>query len=66
MDATMNGVEQATDRVRLDEAAVSMIAEIRQAAALQMQSILQYFARQNGLKGPMRLSDDGREVILGQ
>lgn len=66
MEAIKNGVDRGIETYPLDDAAISMLSEIRQAASLQMSSVLAYFARQNNIKGTVRLADNGREVIIGQ
>lgn len=55
----------------LDDAAIAMIAELREQARTvpiiinaSIQAVLQYFARTHKLKGQFQLADNGREVIL--
>ena len=51
----------------LDEAAIGMIAELREQARMAevgLQSIVMYFARQHGLQGQIQLAPNGKEVIL--
>jgi hypothetical protein len=55
------------ERFPLDEAAITIIAELREsakAAQVSLNAILTYFARQHGLKGNYQLADNGRELVL--
>lgn len=51
----------------LDDAAIGMIAEIREnvrAAQISVNTILNYFARQHQISGQLNLADNGKELII--
>jgi hypothetical protein len=51
----------------LDDAAISMLAELEnqvRAAQVAQQAIVMYFARQQNIKGEVRIAENRRELIV--
>ena len=67
MEQNRNGEE----RFPLDDAAIAIIAELKEQARItpiliqsSIQAVCQYFARTHNLKGQFSLADNLRELIL--